>query len=812
MPSSLVPKDLAAKCWSPELLQLWQSGKDIGVSEPGAESDIIGEVQANEMITARRKVSTLRGGAAEAVWVHVTSQAQGADEETRIGVTATTAAEFLLNGPEVADDKRVKVRGNTLPAFAAHTLLMARPDLFIADERDTWKSGFLARARGDRSRLDRVTVAVESDDSEIFKNFVAKANAVREALAQKTEVPEWSEDDLDFIWVLGLTIVETRSLQANVANVIASTIVKAVGYNIDHWKYATDAVAPFLTDIGVLPSGDSVRTSLVREAANRHMVIRGVQPEVSTPALQSPTAADAALDSLRQDSPHRVYVIDDASAKELDDGIAVEPTGNGDYWVHVHVADPTRYLARDDPVAQRAAFYGVSTYLPEGTTPLLPPDMGDGDMSLGESHKSQSVMVFSARVDKEGNIHDHKVGLGHLKSAVLTTYATVNKALGIEAVTHTHPFGIFETDKPATRAYPELTPEDVESLALLRDLANGLRAKRYANAGIEWVLPSGIAQPLDVGTPLKNMFDRAHAPASATAYPTVTRYNYAVEHRAPTVSAQQTVAELMILANRVVAKFCSDHNIPVPFRGSEPIHETSMTPAHLTLDKMLARREAGSGFIDGLDVMRANLTPPKTITSTTPVPHWIMGFDKPDHGYLRATSPLRRFDDMLVHWQVKAALAAQANLSGADKLLGEERVSHLAEWSDTAANRNKILSRNASVYWNAGLLLSRSTGALPAGLTQTPEMATADLHDIEATVFGPARVMVTGDIQVPTFLPSIGIPADVTFKHGAVRLDDLVIGARIRTKLWAETTYQWPNPMINFVPVLNEIVPPPQDM
>jgi exoribonuclease-2 len=59
--------------------------------------------------------------------------------------------------------------------------------------------------------------------------------------------------------------------------------------------------------------------------------------------LTSPPAdPDAAT---RMDLTHlTVYTIDDASTKDVDDGISVEQSDDGQLLLWVHIADPTRWL------------------------------------------------------------------------------------------------------------------------------------------------------------------------------------------------------------------------------------------------------------------------------------------------------------------------------------------------------------------------------------------------------------------------------------------------------------------------------------
>jgi len=315
-----------------------------------------------------------------------------------------------------------------------------------------------------------------------------------------------------------------------------------------------------------------------------------------------------------------------------------------------------------------------------------------------------------------------------------------------------------------------------------------------------------LGQTIPVGgtPPLANIMDR-------TTYSTTIKsqalrpidYDHILPAALPAVSAELTVAELMVLANRVVAQFCGERGIPVPFRGSTRLLETSGTPSNLTLEKLLARREPGTGMVDYLAVQAANLTPPEAGVSSTPIDHWIMGLShaSPYGAYVRGTSPLRRFDDMLVHWQIKAALAAEAKISGkAADILPEDKVVEITGHSDAALSRLKVLEKTSRTYWNAGLLLSRASGPVPSNVTNCE----VDVHDMEAVVLG----LPDGhDVRVEIYIPSLGVRCHLRTLD-KLREKDLVVGARVRVKVDTEDSRQWPNPVINTVPVSLDIVPP----
>lgn len=67
--------------------------------------------------------------------------------------------------------------------------------------------------------------------------------------------------------------------------------------------------------------------------------------------VSPPADPDAAT---RMDLTHlTVYTIDDASTKDVDDGISVEQAEDGQLLLWVHVADPTRWLQPGESLGAR---------------------------------------------------------------------------------------------------------------------------------------------------------------------------------------------------------------------------------------------------------------------------------------------------------------------------------------------------------------------------------------------------------------------------------------------------------------------------
>ena len=111
----------------------------------------------------------------------------------------------------------------------------------------------------------------------------------------------------------------------------------------------------------------------------------------------------------------------------------------------------------------------------------------------------------------------------------------------------------------------------------------------------------------------------------------------------PVMMSRLLVAECMILANHAAAEFCDMHDIPALYRIQPP---PVSVPSQETLDSLPN------------DMMRAyalRRCMQPAASSMTPGPHAGLGLDK----YLQATSPLRRYTDLIAHYQFESWFAGQ---------------------------------------------------------------------------------------------------------------------------------------------------------
>ena len=103
--------------------------------------------------------------------------------------------------------------------------------------------------------------------------------------------------------------------------------------------------------------------------------------------------------------------------------------------------------------------------------------------------------------------------------------------------------------------------------------------------------------------------------------------------------SRQLVAEMMILAGEIAGRYGREHNLALPYRGQPqpelpPEEELLLLPA---------------GPVRYCAVRRCM---PRSEMGTTPMRHASLGLDS----YVQVTSPIRRYTDLLAHFQIKAHL------------------------------------------------------------------------------------------------------------------------------------------------------------
>ena len=661
---------------------------------------------------------------------------------------------------------------------------------------------FYVRSRSEKERLDtvkRITEAESIDDKRILAQFVEKAKAAiafsrqsQENLSPLAErqhsLPDWTSTEIDILSVLLCPLYETRSTQVSYVMPLATAILKAVDPYPDE-VVDRDLFVRLLQELGTLLPWESLRISEARESERR------------TKAMSKPGHVRAEgellrgdeLDELREDfTSHRVFVVDAATASELDDGMAVERIdGADDCWLHIHIADPTRIIPPSHPLATQASFRGGSLYLPDTNLPLLPHTVTMKELSprrgcLPQRRSTRSHDVLHSSRTKwcgEGlqspDRMDQKASRDHLQSRGQGIRYRNRGPLSPHSE-------LLPASPPSEATVSDIPPEDLADLKLIRDLAIAYRKRRYLYAGLDWELPKLDLRILSTpASERSNLFDPANLPRRPTFIAGSPSVDCTLPTRTPSgFSATSVVQELMILAGRTAAQFCHQRDIPVPYRGSHRPKSVAIPGQRdPSIENLLASRDPVTQRVDFYEVNSGKYFFSSGGVTLKPQIHWIMGFNEDDHGYLRATSPLRRFEDLLVHWQIRAALAKEAGMSSVAPAIPADQVQTLVTRSDIAQRRVRKASSVAIEFWQIGQMIPRLNG--PINDNELVDLS----GPLDAKITAPTVYATTGSGSSTTaYLPAIGC---------IVRYSDKMtfnVGEEIRVKIG--NAAQWPNPIV----------------
>ncbi|MBD2151647.1 VacB/RNase II family 3'-5' exoribonuclease [Pseudanabaena sp. FACHB-1277] len=349
------------------------------------------------------------------------------------------------------------------------------------------------------------------------------------------------------------------------------------------------------------------------------------------------------MQQLRRDLTHlHVYTIDDISTTEIDDGLSIETLSDGGKRIWIHIADPTRWLEPESVLDRDARKRGTSVYLPTGVIPMFPIELAAGPMSLIQS-KVCHAMSFAVDLDESGAIANYEIVASLVKPNYRLTYEDVEEMLqlGVE--------------------------DDLERLA------------DYARLRKKWRVAQGAIE--------------IHLPDTTVKVDSQNGDRLTLELMEDTFS-RQLVAEMMILAGEVAAKFAQTHNIPIPYRYQE---QPELPP----LDTLM---QLPSGPVREFAICRCMT---KGLLGLYASRHAGLGLD----AYAQVTSPIRRYSDLLAHWQIKAFLRNEPLPFTAEMLTAILQAIDPAIWDANQVEKQSVrywsleyLRRNKDEVWEALML------------------------------------------------------------------------------------------------------------
>jgi exoribonuclease-2 len=344
------------------------------------------------------------------------------------------------------------------------------------------------------------------------------------------------------------------------------------------------------------------------------------------------TMAQKRLQSPPPDPDHRldlthlkVYTVDDASTQEIDDGLSAETLGDGRERIWVHIADPTRWLLPGDDLDLEARRRCTTVYLPTGMIPMFPAELATEAMSLIQG-KTCCALSFGVCLSETGEIQDYVIRPSLIKPTYRLTYEDVDEMLEL-----------------GVKAEPEL-----HRLAHWSQVRGNWRSTQGA---ISINMPESSIKVVDGEEEIIiEVFDDS--------------------------PSRQMVAEMMILAGEVAARYGQEHELAIPFR-SQPQPELPPDEELLLLPTGWVRDSA----------IRRCMT--RSEVSITPSRHATLGLDS----YSQVTSPIRRYTDLLAHFQLKA------HLRGEPLPFSSFEVTELAQGASSGSYEATLVERQTKRYW-----------------------------------------------------------------------------------------------------------------
>ncbi|EDO01771.1 hypothetical protein SS1G_04246 [Sclerotinia sclerotiorum 1980 UF-70] len=332
--------------------------------------------------------------------------------------------------------------------------------------------------------------------------------------------------------------------------------------------------------------------------------------------------------------------LQEIGAHEVDDGVSIERTGTpGEYWVHVHAADPASRLEAKGEVADEIANRTETIYSPSEVHFLLPSDFVQDNLSLDTSRPS---LTFSAKMNLNGDILETHISPRTILDVKFMTPQVVQEVISggnsqsSKTSTTTTTVGLPiapVSEKRNMLQSSQLSHEHKDDLRILHKIGDARLKQRVAKGGV-----SMNSAQMDVSV----------SPTGATIQLQKEQFNPG--------SRIDAVAPLMLIAAEVAAQWCHERGVPIPYRITAR-NVSKRDPLDFYKEVVIPSLDENGYPPASIAVQYFQLLG-SILPSTIPGPHIAVGVEM----MAKCTSPLRRYGDLLLHWQVQATLREEARL------------------------------------------------------------------------------------------------------------------------------------------------------
>ncbi|KAJ6264439.1 hypothetical protein Dda_0585 [Drechslerella dactyloides] len=593
----------------------------------------------------------------------------------------------------VSAEEMVKLAtGNDEPSqedtYATHLALLARTDLFRIEQYQdqTWweivPTESVERTKKVEAWLRDSVMNSRSEGGLIVQGFVEKAQKVidfgRKARAERKAVEEMDEK-LDVVWddneMAILTALEEALEYRRGQMMTLKSLYPHILSKLDRYAQTRllneQRLFEFLGEVGVCsPWEDTVVRSRRLALPGHHTNEQADADGEKYAAVDLPGGIDKLklvdkMAHLRHDwGDLPVYCVDDAQTKDIDDGVSIETIdGSSDVWLRVHVANPTAFIPMDHWIAEIArrrasTFYGV-----QRNYSMIP--MTLSTQKLGLAPKRPAI-TFSIRVDPEsGTPKDFDIRCSVVNNVQRLTYDELNKMFlqpgqaPAKMILSSHSW--FPEDAKKTEITPvDLAEDDKRRLGMLYKLSWRLRAQRHSQGAFESSTQTDVSVRADNKHGNKIHPGLTAKPVLDVSEPTITMNVVNRVKSRSSFSWADVIREAMLVAGRGVAEWSAKRGMAQMYRSHAFIWQDKEHEEKWY--KALRQAEDEDGY-SAEEFWTLYFPVGKAELSPTMRWHTGLGIG----GYIKVTSPLRRFTDFISHHIIQRQLLAEAAPEGSEE-------------------------------------------------------------------------------------------------------------------------------------------------
>ncbi|KAL7327235.1 hypothetical protein PS15p_209457 [Mucor circinelloides] len=340
------------------------------------------------------------------------------------------------------------------------------------------------------------------------------------------------------------------------------------------------------------------------------------------------------IDKRRDLRDTRIFTIDPATAKDLDDAVHVTKLAEDEFEIGVHIADVSHFVHQHTALDHEAFDRGTSTYLCDRVIPMLPSLLCEQLCSLNPGVERLAFSVIW-KMDGTGNIKDTWFGKSVIKSCAKLAYEDAQSVIEDQGL-------------PKTASVKSFSVSEVEQdIKYLYAISKQMRERRFSNGALS-------INSIRLSFKLNDLGE----PCGVSIY----------EQK----DANRLIEEFMLRANMSVAeKIAKHYPNEALLRQHSPPHERTLNEfikiaenLGYTFDGSTAgSMQKSFSAIESEDVksvLRLLAVKPMQrakyfCTGTCDIikyRHYALNVPL----YTHFTSPIRRFADIIVHRQLEAAI------------------------------------------------------------------------------------------------------------------------------------------------------------